>query len=1285
MVSGTIGTANEGGVVTLGLSDALPDGDGTLGNVTITGLANDLSNFNGGTYTSSTGTWSGTAAQFNALSFTAGEDGSHNLTISATTTGAEAATTTANYTLTVNPVAEGPVVSGTIGTANEGGVVTLGLSDALPDSDGTLGNVTITGLANDLSNFNGGTYTSSTGTWSGTAAQFNALSFTAGEDGSHNLTISATTTGAEAATTTANYTLTVNPVAEGPVFGGATSTTVGQDGPVTLAATVTVSDADDTLGNVTVTGLPGDLTSFNGGTYTSSTGTWSGTAAQFNALSFTAGSQGTFTLSIAASTTGTEAGSNSESYTLTVSNVGPLVSGTIGTANEGGAVTLGLTDAVRDAGDTLGNVTITGLANDLSNFNGGTYTSSTGTWSGTAAQFNALTFTAGEDGSHNITISATESGVGGGTTTANYTLTVNPVAEGPVVSGTIGTANEGGVVTLGLSDALPDGDGTLGNVTITGLANDLSNFNGGTYTSSTGTWSGTAAQFNALSFTASTTGTWTGTAAQFNALTFTAGEDGSHNLTISATTTGAEAATTTANYTLTVNPVAEGPVVSGTIGTANEGGVVTLGLSDALPDSDGTLGNVTITGLANDLTNFNGGTYTSSTGTWSGTAAQFNALSFTAGEDGSHNLTISATTTGAEAATTTANYTLTVNPVAEGPVVSGTIGTANEGGVVTLGLSDALPDGDGTLGNVTITGLANDLSNFNGGTYTSSTGTWSGTAAQFNALSFTAGEDGSHNLTISATTTGAEAATTTANYTLTVNPVAEGPVVSGTIGTANEGGVVTLGLSDALPDSDGTLGNVTITGLANDLSNFNGGTYTSSTGTWSGTAAQFNALTFTAGEDGSHNLTISATTTGAEAATTTANYTLTVNPVAEGPVVSGTIGTANEGGVVTLGLSDALPDGDGTLGNVTITGLANDLSNFNGGTYTSSTGTWSGTAAQFNALSFTAGEDGSHNLTISATTTGAEAATTTANYTLTVNPVAEGPVVSGTIGTANEGGVVTLGLSDALPDSDGTLGNVTITGLANDLSNFNGGTYTSSTGTWSGTAAQFNALSFTAGEDGSHNLTISATTTGAEAATTTANYTLTVNPVAEGPVVSGTIGTANEGGVVTLGLSDALPDSDGTLGNVTITGLANDLSNFNGGTYTSSTGTWSGTAAQFNALTFTAGEDGSHNLTISATTTGAEAATTTANYTLTVNPVAEGPVVSGSTIWYGQRGRRGHARAERCAARRRWHARQRHHHRAGQRSEQLQWRHLHVKHRHLERHRGAVQCTELHGRRGWQP
>ena len=279
---------------------------------------------------------------------------------------------------------------------------------------------------------------------------------------------------------------------------------------------------------------------------------------------------------------------------------------------------------------------------------------------------------------------------------------------------------------------------------------------------------------------------------------------------------------------------------------------------------------------------------------------------------------------------------------------SGSVATsaAEQGGLVTLAATVAVSDGDDTLGNVTITGLAHDLTSFNGGTYTAATGTWSGTAAQFNALTFHAGEDGVQNLTVTASTTGAEAGSNSESYTLTVNPVAEGPVFSGSVATsaAEQGGLVTLAATVAVSDGDDTLGNVTITGLAHDLTSFNGGTYTAATGTWSGTAAQFNALTFHAGEDGVQNLTVTASTTGAEAGSNSESYTLTVNPVAEGPVFSGSVATsaAEQGGLVTLAATVAVSDGDDTLGNVTITGLAHDLTSFNGGTYTAAPGPGAG-------------------------------------------------------------------------------------------------------------------------------------------------------------------------------------------------------------------------------------------------------------------------------------------------------------------------------------------------------
>jgi hypothetical protein len=142
--------------------------------------------------------------------------------------------------------------------------------------------------------------------------------------------------------------------------------------------------------------------------------------------------------------------------------------------------------------------------------------------------------------------------------------------------------------------------------------------------------------------------------------------------------------------TAAVAGVPEPPVLGGAISqTVNEGSAVTLGATDTAADSDDTLGNVTITGLPTDLTNVIGGAYTAATGSWTGSAAQFNALSFTAGEQGTYNLTISATTTGAEAASKSESYTLTVNPVAEAiPLTMGNWPSnvlLSEGGTVAAG------------------------------------------------------------------------------------------------------------------------------------------------------------------------------------------------------------------------------------------------------------------------------------------------------------------------------------------------------------------------------------------------------------------------------------------------------------------------------------------------------------------------------------------------------------------------------------------------------------------------
>jgi FecR protein/WD40-like Beta Propeller Repeat len=191
------------------------------------------------------------------------------------------------------------------------------------------------------------------GTWTLTPAELSGLTLSAGEDTSATLTITATDTVINAASTQI-ISLTVNPVAEGPVLGGATSATVSEGGLVAFGATDLKLDADDTLGAVMISGLPGDLSNISGGSYDAETGIWTGTAAQFNALSFNAGEQGTFALSISAATTGVEDSTTTESYTLAVNAAAPTVTvPTIGgTAQEGQALTASVTVGQFDGAPT---------------------------------------------------------------------------------------------------------------------------------------------------------------------------------------------------------------------------------------------------------------------------------------------------------------------------------------------------------------------------------------------------------------------------------------------------------------------------------------------------------------------------------------------------------------------------------------------------------------------------------------------------------------------------------------------------------------------------------------------------------------------------------------------------------------------------------------------------------------------------------------------------------------------------------------------------------------------
>jgi len=1174
LAGATAATVNEGGTVTLGATDTAAFSDDTLGTVTITGLPDNLTAFNGGSYTASSGTWTGTAAQFNALSFKAGETGTETLSISATTTGATAAATE-NYTLTVKPAA--PVLAGaTAATVSEGGTVTLGATDTAAFGDDTLGTVTITGLPNNLTAFNGGTYTASSGTWTGTAAQFNALSFKAGETGTETLSISATTTGATAAATE-NYTLAVKPAA--PVLGGATAATVSEGGTVTLGATDMAAFGDDTLGTVTITGLPSNLTAFNGGSYTASSGTWTGTAAQFNALSFKAGTTGAETLSISATTTGATA-ATTENYTLTVLPAAPMLSAPASlTVNEDGTVALPIVETPFNPNDTV-SITIAGVPADAT-LSAGT-NNGNGTWTLTPAQLAGLTLTAGEVTTTNLTVTATNTAGQTASTTDTIALTVNPVAPTLAAPSTL-TVNADGSIALPITETAFDPRDTV-SITVSGVPADA--------TLSAGTSNGS--------------GSWTLTPAQLAGLTLNAGNATVTTLTVTATNTQGVTASSTDAIALTVNPVfnvtlstvsnlpvqqGQTLVASTTIGgdpadaaaainyqwqSSSDGGVTWTDVSGA---QAGGFGNTTLSSFL-QLTEQDEGeqfrvqaSFTDSAGNLvTATSAPTVAVA-----DVTPEITVPFSYTVDDLSIVKNGTQIYDNTFSQAPIASPTI------------LSNGVPTPIVFLTN------GSTWTDLGGEAVMSSAGVAPDLAVPSVVEDFAL-------LTTNTTPTSTlglkESAAFTVSSTFSLTP----PPPTGGYGMELNDGTATHAVDQIVSFEVANFGggNVGVVLVQNDPATQTSDVIASQTLTAAQLAGndqiefQLSHVANTSAVTGSFELlddgTVTSTTTFANTApifTGGVDWTRVAVGAWISPGVGLNVGAGQsrvEG--QTLMASAATNDSDATINYQWQESASPSFATF--------------TDIGTNSASYVVQEsDVGSFMRVVATTSdpdNSQSATVTSQVTGTVVPAA--PTLSAPASLAvNEDGTIALAITET-PSSPNDPVSITITGVPLD-GTLSAGTNDGNT-TWTLTPAQLAGLTLTAGEVlPPINLMVTATNTAGLTASTTDTIALTVNPVAPTLTAPSTL-TLNADSSIALPITETAFDPRDTV-SITISGVPADAT-LSAGT-NNGNGSWTLTPAQLGGLTLNAGNATVTTLTVTATNTEGGTASSSDSIALTVNPV----------------------------------------------------------------------------------
>ncbi|MGQ0455520.1 MAG: tandem-95 repeat protein [Hyphomicrobium sp.] len=990
------------------------------------------------------------------LGSTAGVTVTGNGTNTVTISGAAAAITNALEGLSFAPAAD----------YNGAALLTISTTDGAATANGSVG-LTITPVADIVAN--------SASTNEDTAATFNVLTNDTFEDagravtsvtqgangtvmflangsvtytpdvnfnGSDSFTYTVTSGGV---TETTTVTVTVNAINDAPTLAAPGAQSTGEDSPLVFSTgngnAIVVADVDGGSLTLTLSAANGRLTlgSTAGVTVTGNgtgTVTVAGTAAAINAavngLSFAPTADYNGSAGVTASVSD-GALSASQSVGITVTPVADITTDAV-TTNEDTAITFNAITGTNGAtADTFENA-------------GRAVTSVTQGASGTVSFLanGAITYTPNVNfnGSDSFTYTVTSGGV---TETTTVSVTIGSVNDVPTTTGLTNRSNaDGQSVTLNVSTAFTDADGDTLTYAITGLPPGL------TFNPATGVITGT------IDNSASVGGPYT------VSVTASDGNPGGN-------------VTTTFTWTVS-NPA---PIAANDSATLAEDTSATIAVLANDNDPDGDSLTVTTATASNGVVTINGdGTITYTP------AANFNGVD-----------TIAYQISDGEGGFATATVSVTVTPVNDAPVATGTSITTPE----DTPRSGTLPvatdvDGD-TLTYSLATGAANGVAVVN------SNGTYSYTPnANYN------GPD-SFTFTVSDGNGGS----VTRTVAVTVTPVNDPPVVAGVSITTPED----TPFAGSLPVATDVDGDSLTYSLATGAAN--GAVVVNSDGTFTYTPnANFNgsdSFTFRVSDGNggivTRTVTIAVTPVNDAPVAVADAFTGAEDATISGDVTPGTSGQDSDVDGDTLTVVDF--DGNGANGITPVSGPSNGVLTLN------ANGTFSYTPnANFNGTdSFTYRiSDGNGGFA-------------QAVVTLNITPVNDAPVVAGTSITTPED----TPFSGSLPvatDADGDT--LTYSRASNPL---HGTVVVNSNGTYTYTP--------TANYSGSDSFSF--TVSDGNGGTVTRTVTIVVTPVQDAPVIAPIPNpVSNDSATISLNLGAYVSDVDGDTLTYSATGLPPGLS-----------------------------------------------------------------------------------------------------------------------------------------------
>jgi hypothetical protein len=589
--------------------------------------------------------------------------------------------------------------------------------------------------------------------------------------------------------------------------------------------------------------------------------------------------------------------------------------------------------------------------------------------------------------------------------------------------------------------------------------------------------------------------------------------------------------------------------------------------------------------------------------------------------------------TGATARTGEAG-SLTFEAVADNPSIGAAPAAAAEDRAIALNLGIAVGDADGSESviGITLSGLtAGARIAAASGIRDNGDGSWTVEPSAVGAVRLIPPADahGTIGLTVTATVREASnGATATASHgvSVAVAPVPDAPTIAVADAAGREDQPIALGLSAALADRDGSEAlSLVVAGLpagARLSAGINNGD-----GSWTLSPAQLAGLTVTPPGDwsGSMALTLHAhameRSTG-QVATSSLSFRVAVAGVADAPLLDAAAQAGGrEDSPIALDIVTRLTDTDGSEAlTLVVTGVPAGAV-FSAG-QANPDGSWTIPGASLPGLAFTPPPNFAGTLRLDMTVTATEAdgdiAATRFQLAVTVDPVADAPVLAVTGATGAEDSVIRLPIAATLVDADGSehIARFLVAGVPA------GATLSAGTrgadGVWTLTPDQAATVTLTppAHFSGSLSLTVSAVSreaaNGAEAVVS-ATLPVTVTPVADAPRVTVKDVAGTEDRAVALNLAVALMDTDGSesIAAISLAGLPAGFA-LSAGTPLGD-GTWRLAGGDLAGLKLHAPAEwnGTLALTLAATARdGASEATTTRSLGVTIAAENDAPILT---------------------------------------------------------------------------